>query len=243
MPRTAVITQPNYLPWLGYFDQIARADVFVFLDSVQYEKREWQNRNRLKGSNGRPFWLTVPLMSHSQKTRLLEIRISPHQKQWRKEHLRSIETSLGSAPYFRQVFPAVQEWISGEYEYLADLNIAGIKMLSGLLGLSPVFMRASELDAQGYRTALLVNLCRQVGADYYYSSAGAKQYMEDQEYLFEEAGIQVVYQKWEHPVYAQRSKGFVSPLSILDALMNVGTESTRSFIEGRPLTDSARLTS
>lgn len=233
MGRVAVIAQPTYLPWLGYFELIARADVMILLDTVQFEKQSWQCRNQLKGSDGRPFWLPVPLMKHPLAMPLREIRTSPQQGVWRKKHLRSIEVHLGSAPYFRKIFPYLQKWLTTEYEYLADLNIGGIKVFSELLALSPRFVRASELNPKGHKTELVVDLCRQVGADHYYSSAGSKEYLEER--LFAEAGIELTYQSWEHPTYPQRGSGFVSHLSVLDALMNIGPQGTHDLIAGAGL--------
>lgn len=230
MATTAVITQPTYMPWLGYFEQVARADVFVFLDSVQFVRRNWDSRNRLKGKDGRCMWLTVPVMAHRRSAPMSAIRISPDQPQWRKKHLRSIQVHLGAAPYFEPNFPYIGDWINGDHEHLADLNIAGIKLFARLLGLAPRFMRSSELNAQGDRTALLVNICKQVGADRYYSSFGAKVYMEKEEHLFAEAGIDLAYQTWEHPTYRQLGDDFVSHLSVVDALMNIGAAATRAHI-------------
>jgi len=231
--RTAVITQPTYMPWLGYFEQIANADVFVFLDTVQFVARSWHNRNRLKGSDGQHFWLTVPIAAHPQATRLVDIRISADQRQWRLKHLRSIQTHLGSAPYFQDVFPKLEEWITGEYEYLVDLNMAGIRMVSNLLELFPQFVRASELTPEGHKSSLLASLCKQVNANRYYSSAGSKVYMEEENYPFAEAGIEVVYQAWEHPMYVQRGVDFISHLSVVDALMNIGPQAARSLIKDK----------
>lgn len=230
MSRTAVITQPTYLPWLGYFEQIAKSDVFIFLDTVQFVRRSWHSRNRLKGSNNQLIWLTVPVISHPQKTPLLKIQISQNQPQWRRKHLGTIEACLGNSPYFKSVFPFIQEWINYEYKYLADLNIAGIKMFSDLLGLSSKFIRASELNPQGKRTELLVNLCKQLNVDRYYSSIGSKVYLDEEDSLFIDAGIQLNYQAWEHPIYPQLSGDFVSHLSVLDAIMNLGSSATRSMI-------------
>jgi WbqC-like protein family len=216
---------------MGYFEQIARADVFVFLDTVQFVGRSWHSRNRLKGTDGEPFWLSIPVAAHPRTARLMDIRISEYQQRWRTKHLRSIRTHLGSAPYFKSLYPKVEEWITAEYEYLVDLNIAGIKILSSLLQLSPAFGRASELNVAGERTQLLVNLCKQVGANRYYSSAGSRAYMDREAHLFAEAGIEVVYQKWQHPIYPQRDTCFVSHLAAIDALMNIGPQATRSLIK------------
>jgi WbqC-like protein family len=218
---------------MGYFEQVAKADVFVFLDTVQFVARSWQSRNRLKGNVGEPFWLSVPVAAHPRTARLMDIRISADQRRWRRKHLRSIRMHLGSAPYFESVYPKVEQWISAEYEYLVNLNIAGIKMLSALLQLSPAFIRASELNVGGKRTRLLVNLCKQVGANRYYSSAGSRAYIDQEAHVFAEAGIEVVYQRWQHPIYPQRDTPFVSNLAVIDALMNIGPQATRSLIIAR----------
>jgi len=228
--KTVVITQPTYFPWLGYFEQVARSDVLVFLDTVQFERRSWQCRNRLKGVDDEPFWLTVPLMAHSQKTLINEIRVSRDQSGWRRQHLTSIQKSLGTAPYFNSVFPLVTSLINAETEFLADLNISIIKAIAELLGLSRTFMRASELKPDGKRTALLVDISMKLGANVYYSAAGSKIYLEEEKYLFQEAGIDVKYQDWNHPEYLQCSGKFVSHMSVLDPLMNIGPEGTRALI-------------
>jgi hypothetical protein len=227
---TAVVTQPTYLPWLGYFEQIAKADVFVFLDTVQFMTRSWHSRNRLKGSDGEPFWISVPVEAHAREARLLDIRISANQPQWAAKHLRSMQTHLGSRPYFGNIYPRLESWLMVDHGYLVDLNIKGIRMICELLELSPMFLRASELNAEGKRTQLLVNLCKKIGATRYYSSAGSRAYMEEEMQLFTEAGIDVVYQAWPHPVYPQCKPSFVSHLSVIDALMNIGPQATRSLI-------------
>lgn len=225
---TTVITQPNYLPWLGYFEQMERADIFILLDNVQYVKREWMNRNRLKGFDGKPFWLTVPVKLHSQKTRLLDVTISRGQPRWPDKHLRSIKTHLGKAPYFEEIFEPLEGWLQAGHYYLVDLNITGIRLLADLMGLSPVFMRASEMDVAGEKGELILNLCKAAGTDLYYTSMGSKAYLEAVEHLFHENGIEVVYQEWEHPTYRQRGNRFLSHLSIVDTLMNVGSTGTRA---------------
>jgi hypothetical protein len=158
------------------------------------------------------------------------MRISPDEIGWRKKHLRIIQTCLEKAPFFDDIFPLVEAWLTTEYSFLVDLNIAGIKMIAQILQLEPEFVRASDLQHHGQSTRLLLNLCQQVGVDHYYSSLGSKDYMEPEEYLFSEAGISLTYQHWEHPTYPQRGNDFVSHLSVIDALMNVGPEAVRSFI-------------
>lgn len=230
--RTAVVTQPTYLPWLGYFEQIAQADVLVFLDTVQFERRSWQNRNRLRGSNGQPFWLTVPVQSHRRETPIRQIRISP-QENWAAKHLASIQHALQRAPYFADIFPRLESGLQAEHELLADLNTSGIRLLADSLGLHPQIWRSSQLEAKGRKAELIVNICREVGATHYYTSVGAKDYVENEIWRFREASIDVRFQSWEHPVYPQTGSGFTSHLSAVDALMNIGTEATLDALYGQ----------
>ena len=220
--------QPTFLPWLGYFELMARADKFVFLDTVQFEKQSWQSRNRLKSVQGEPFWLTVPLAAHDLKTPINQIRLAANWPQWRKKHLRSIRTNLGSTPFFKEIFPRIESWLETDSELLAALNIAGIRLFVEMLELAPELLRASELNVSGTQTELLVKLCRQLGATRYYSPLGSKEYMEEN--LFTENQIGLVYQTWSHPVYPQRGDPFVSHLSVLDALMNIGPHATRELL-------------
>jgi hypothetical protein len=229
---TVVITQPTYLPWFGYFEQIAAADDFVFLDTVQFTKQSWQCRNRLKGADGAPIWLTVPIASHPLDTPIHAIRIAPTPPQWRRKHLRTIEQCLRNAPYFDRFFPAVSHWLESGQDGLADLNISGIRMFAALLGLRPRFHRASQLGCRGRRSELLVDICTKLGSDRYYAGLGSQGYLEDDRHLFDAAGISIRYQAWEHPVYAQQGVGFVSHLSVLDALMNIGPEAARELLLG-----------
>lgn len=229
--HVVVVTQPTYMPWLGYFEQVARADTFVFLDTVQFARRSWQCRNRLKGPDGRPFWLTVPIAAHPRDTAIADVRIAPGSS-WRDKHLRSIRTSLGRTPFFDEIFPHVERWLNAPTDRLADLHIGIIRGVSDLLGLQPRFACASELEGRGRRTALLVDLVRRVGGTHYYSARGSKEYMEADADEFRAAGLTYSYQEWEHPEYPQRGETFQSHLSVLDALMNLGPEETAELLAG-----------
>lgn len=229
MSCTVVITQPTYLPWLGYFEQMARADKFVFLDNVQFERRSWQCRNRLKDAREEPFWLTVPLQAQPQSTLIQDIRISTDQARWRQKHLAAIRTCFATAPFFPSVFPAIQKWLEDDHALLADLNIAGIRLFAELLGLRPEILRASDLGCTGRKTELLVNLCRAVGATHYYSALGSQAYLDEP--LFAAHQISVSFQTWVHPTYPQVGTTFISHLAAVDALMNLGPAATRALLQ------------
>jgi hypothetical protein len=230
MTRTAVVTQPTYLPWLGYFQAIASADVVVFLDTVQFERRSWQSRNRLKGSNGEPYWLTVPVAKHSQDTPILEIQIADTDD-WAAKHLRSIGLSLQGAPHGDAALESVAPHYATPPAGLSDLNISLIGATLSSLDIVREIHRASELGVVGRRTDLLLAICKDVGADRYLSAAGAAAYLEDERGDFDDAEIEVVYQTWEHPVYPQAGPGFVSHLAAIDAIANLGGAGTRDLLE------------
>lgn len=232
-PGTAVITQPTYLPWMGYFEQIARADTLVFLDTVQFVRRSWHSRNRLVAADGNPFWLTVPVAAHPRETTMKEIRISREDGKWRHKHLQSIAIHLRKAPYFDMLFPLFETWLNRDHEFLVDLTTSGILLIAGLLNLRPRILRASSLDAGGSRAELLLNICRQIGATQYYSASGSRVYLADEEHRFQRVGIDVEYQAWTPPSYPQQCANFVSHMSVVDALMNIGPDAVRELLVPR----------
>jgi hypothetical protein len=229
---TVVISQPTYLPWIGYFEQIARADVVVFLDSVQFEPRSWQCRNRLRSVRGEPFWLSVPVAAHARDTTIRDIRIAGDQPAWRATHLSSISVSLGRAPFFEEVFPHLETWLTCDHEMLADLNVDGIRRLAESLDLAPEWKTSSQLPVDSAKGDLILDICRHLGAAVYYTGAGSRAYLEPLVTRFEDAGVEVVFQDWVHPTYPQRGEGFVSHLSVADALMNVGPVAVRDMLKG-----------
>lgn len=229
---TVVISQPTYLPWTGYFEQIARADVFVALDNVQFEPRSWQCRNRLRDKRGEPFWLSVPIAAHSRDATIRDVRIAGDQPGWRASHLNSITSSLGRAPFFDEIFPDLESWLTLDHEMLAELNVDGIRRVAESLGLAPEWTTSSHLPVSGAKGDLILDICRHLGASTYYTGAGSRAYLEPLVPRFRDAGIEVVFQDWVHPTYPQRGEGFVSHLSVADALMNVGPAAVRAMVKG-----------
>jgi hypothetical protein len=230
MKRTVVITQPTYLPWLGYFEQMQRADVFVFLDSVQFERRSWQCRNRIKGVNGEPMWLTVPLKHQPRETAICDILTSTDHPGWGRSHLNTITDRLRRAPYFEEVRTIIEPFLRESPARLADVNIGLIRAFATRLGLAPEFLRSSELPVVDRKADLIVNLCRHVGATDYYSAAGSAVYLEQARDLFAAAGIRYGYQTWQHPQYPQGGDTFVSHLAIVDALSWIGFDAVAALL-------------
>ena len=228
-----VITQPTYLPWLGYFELIAKADIFVFLDSVQFERRSWQSRNRIRSQDGRIQWMSIPLVSAPRDTLIKDIELAPDTgTTFRKQH-NTIRHALSQAPNFSEVNGLLIEHFDASLapRKLADLNIRFIEKAAQAMGLTSTrFIRASELSISGRRESLLLSICKELGADFYYSSAGSAVYLEAARGMFEDSGIALAYQDWSHPEYVQQGQPFESHLSCVDAIASVGLEQCHKYL-------------
>lgn len=228
-----VITQPTYLSWLGYFEQLSRADCVVFLDDVQFERRSWQCRNRLKDHQGKPFWLTVPLKKQPRDTPINEILISADNDDWKVHHMAQIQLSLGKAPFWGDVYSLLNDWLSASYLRLVDLNLSGIQMTAELLDIKPNWKFSSTLKVGSKKGCLILDICKYVRAKRYYSAYGSKDYLDPLLPDFADAGILVDFQKWQHPQYSQQGKGFVSHLAAIDAIANLGVEKVKEMFRNQ----------
>src|SRR5208282_2668410 len=161
--------QPQFCPWLGYFDKMRRADLFVLLDDVQYKKNEWQNRNRIKTQNG-PAWFTVPVTYHfGQEIR--EVRIN-NASEWQKKSKSTLLQSYAHAKAMPQVAAFLEEIFGRQWELLVDINLYTIRWLAEHLQVRTETKLSSELKVPGHSTERLVALCRALGADTYLAGAG-----------------------------------------------------------------------
>lgn len=233
MDRPVVaIHQPNFFPWLGYFDKIARADVFVVLDNVQFSKTggTWSNRVRIL-RDGRAVWLTMPVERSFHGVRQVrEMQIADGS--WRARALGGIRAGYRRAPYFNEVFRLVEELIATPTELVAEFNLTVVRALADRLGLAAgKLVSSSALGIEGTGTDLLVKAVQAVGGGTYLCGGGAQGYQEDER--FANAGIDLVQQMFRHPAYPQLGGNeFVPGLSILDALMNCGFAGTRELVVG-----------
>jgi hypothetical protein len=214
------IHQSHYLPWLRYFEKIARSDLFVVLDDVQYTKNGFQNRGKIKTAQGWSY-LTVPVRKPLQRS-IREIEIDP-QSSWREKHRRALEMSYGKAPFFADHWPEIAAVYDREWTHLAALNRALLDVLLRQLEIHTPVVYSSELPTSGRNTERLAELCHAVGGDTYLSGRHALQAYLDPAVLAA-AGIRLAFQEWQAPVYSQLypSAGFVPDLAILDLLFNEG---------------------
>ncbi len=214
------IHQPHYLPWLRYFEKIARADAFIVLDNIQYSKNGWQNRNRIKTPNG-PALLTVPVHGRYRQ-RLNEVRVN-NAVPWRRKHGEALRQAYGKTPHFAACAEFLEATYGRDWEYLNDLNHHMLTHWVRLLGINTPLYYASELDVPGVATERLVNLVRAVGGDAYYSGAFALDAYLDPAVLAA-SGIALVLQHWTPPVYEQGRGTFIPDLSVVDLLAHKGPE-------------------
>jgi WbqC-like protein family len=221
--------QPQYLPWLGYFDKMDRVDLFVLLDDVQYKKNEWQNRNRIRTTDGWQ-WLTVPVHYRFPMT-IAEVEID-EASAWRRKHREALRIQYARAAHRDEVFPRLSELLDHSTRSLAELNTRSIRVLAGLLGVRTPILLASTLDGlpQG-ADARLIALCHRFGCATYLAGAGGQSYMDLEAYR--RAGIGVEVQSFRHPVYRQAHAGFEPNLSCVDFLMNLGPGSISRVRETR----------
>jgi hypothetical protein len=223
------VLQPGYLPWLGFFDQLRRADVFVYYDDVQFDTHGWRNRNRIKTQTG-PQWLTVPVRhSGVGRPRVMDVEIDARTA-WPRKHVESLRQAYARAPHVNPYLPQLAEVLERKWERLVDLDLAAVDVIRGWLGLDRRIVRSSELGIEGAQSERLVRICRHFGARTYYSGAAARSYLDVG--LFDRHGIQVVWQEFAHPVYPQLHGDFVPYLSIVDLVFNCGAASP-AVLEGR----------
>ena len=215
--------QPQYLPWLGYFDKMDRVDLFVVLDTVQYKKNEWQNRNRIRTAAGWQ-WLTVPV-HYRFPMAIREVAIDDSGP-WRRKHREALRVQHARALHVRAVLPPLEEMLAAPGGRLAELNLKSIQVLASLLGVTTPIVAASTLGALPEDAdERLIALCRRFGASTYLAGDGGHAYMNLQAYRG--AGIGVEFQAFRHPRYPQAHPGFEPNLSAVDVLMNRGPGAIR----------------
>jgi len=222
--RIAVL-QPSYMPWLGYLDQIARCDTFVFYDDVQYDKNGWRNRNRIRvASEAGWAWLTVPIHLEGSLPSLLEVVADPRVP-WRRKHLAKIQGAYARAKHYELLGEFFAEFFAGDEPRLVEIAIQSVQAFMKAFNITTPLNRSSALDIGGTRNERLINICRHFGATHYLSGDAARSYLDVA--LFEQNGIEVEWQSYDHPTYAQLHEPFVSHLSSLDALLCAGLGAKR----------------
>jgi len=217
------VHQPQYIPWLGYFDKIAKSDCFVFLDQVQYKPREFQNRNKIRTKDNW-IWLSVPIISKGRARQPISEASIDNEFPWQRKHLNSLKACYGASVFFNGYLPFFEEVYAKKWNRLVDLNMCIINYTLEELSVSKPTYFESQLGITGARTERIIEICRKLKADTYLSGLGGKNYLEEQEFI--KAGVKLVYQNFAHPVYQQQfmadTSDFIPYMSILDLLFNEG---------------------
>jgi hypothetical protein len=217
------VHQPQYLPWLGYFDKMIQADVFCYLDNVQYKKNEWQNRNRIKTARDWQ-WLTVPV-SYRFGQKINEVKIN-NTVSWKRKHLQALITNYNKAPFFKDYIDFFEAVYSNDWEFLSELNVYLIDQICKMLNFQEKqTVLASTLSLGDDPTERLIDICKALGGDTYLSGPDGVKYMSLEQ--FRQKGIKVIVQAFRHPEYPQLFGEFMSHLSVVDLLFNCGPESSK----------------
>jgi hypothetical protein len=224
------IQQPEHLPWLGFFNKMAQVDLYVFLDNVQFKKRYFENRNRIR-LHGQDHWLTVPVVTKGRYTQsIAEVEIASEQP-WNKSYLKTLEHAYAQAPHGREAVETFREPLDHPPRRLVELNLALIQRVRERLGITTPTLLASSLPVAGLKGGeLILEICRQVRATEYISGPDGRNYLPLES--FAQAGIALGYHDYVHPTYPQPEPDFVSHLSVVDCLAQCGpraAEIVRSF--------------
>lgn len=228
--KIVVIHQPDFLPYLGFFHRLLKANLFILLDHVQFVSngsRSWTNRDKIKTFKGE-HWLTVSVTKMPRGTPINKIRLADND--WRKRNLNILFENYRYAPYFKEIFPHLEQLYNMQCDYLVQFNEASIRMLMELFAIDIPVTYSSLMGPTGKKNEMLVNLLKNVDATDYLSGVGAKDYLDEKS--FSNANIKVRWQKFKHPVYRQQFGEFIPYLSSIDLFFNCGVEKSREIIRG-----------
>ena len=213
-----VISQPRFFPGLHYLHRMMLADLFVILDTVQFNPRHEENRTKLKAPQG-PMWLTAPIRQ-SGSDQLISDTLRDRNESWGRKSMKTLECFYSRAPYFKTYAPEVLGILEAPHQTLIELDRASWQPAIRLLGITCEFVRASELPVSGKGPELLFNICQYMGMDIYLSGAFGKEYLDVE--TFRAKGVEVLFHDYSYEPYPQRYGDFVPFLSYLDTLFNVG---------------------
>ena len=210
------IHQPDFLPWLGFFDRWQKSDLYIILDDVQFLRRGWHHRDKIKTREGAR-WLTVPVVKKGQYHQLFRDVKIDNDTHWRNKHLKTIEINYKKAPNFELYFEKIQNIYNKQYLFLIDLNIELLHFLSDKLGITTPYIFASDNKITSTSTQRLVDLVKVVDGTDYLTGLGSKDYL-DESHL-KKKKIKVIWHDFHHPIYSQLHGEFIPMLSSFDYLM------------------------
>jgi hypothetical protein len=221
--------QPNYLPWLGFFDKMRRCDVFIIEDNIQFETRGFINRNKVKvhtSTANNVMWLTVPIKHAGRRQLINEVQISNLDSDWAKRHWLTLKYNYSKAPFWNKYCGFFEQTFNRNWSSLLDLNMNLIQGLMNFLNIKTPLVMASSLNVSKKKSELVLAQCIALGGTVQLSGDGAREYLDVKS--FEEAGIEVVFQDFHYPKYEQVFGEFIPNLSVVDYLFCTGNESVET---------------
>lgn len=209
--------QPNYIPWLGYFNKLSQTDVFVFLDDIQFSKTGAHNYHYIKTADG-PLKLKIPV-THKFVDPIMNVKTNDHGG-WKQRHLDELAKHYKEAPFYNQIIEDFTKVLMVDYDNLSDLNVAIILFISDKFGITPKIVYSSSLNLQSRSEQKIIDICKALNATAYYSGRGAMAYQEEENFANE--GIQLIYDTFTPTEYPQLYGEFQKNVTVLDFLMNHG---------------------
>ena len=225
--KVVAIHQPEYLPWLGFFKKMMNVELFVFLDDVQFRKKGWQNRNRIRINDGTTL-LSIPVHTHSYP-KINEVTID-NEKNWSIRHKKSILYNYARAPYFDEIKDFIESIFEKKFQYLVDLNTEIIKFIMNELEIKSKIVFSSELEISKKGSDRVLDICKAVDADHYITGTfWAESNLRVEE--FKKSNIDIEFQKFQHPIYKQIHGEFIPEMSIIDLLFNEGRKEAKKILQ------------
>ncbi len=227
--KKIAILQSNYIPWKGVFDMMSQVNCFIFFEDVQFTRRDWRTRNRIKTPNGL-IWLSIPVKkANRDDTKIYEVEIS-QEENWQEKHYRAIFQNYKKAKFFDEYHFLIEEiYLKNKWQNLSEFNIFHNKLIANILGIKVDFINSKDLKTDGFKSDKLINICKKVDASHYLSGPSAKAYMDIDK--FQKNNIEVEFINYNcYPVYSQLYQNFYHEVSILDVLFNCGNDS-KNFIK------------
>ncbi len=223
----AIITQSNYIPWIGFFDSLNAVDLFVVYDDMQYTKRDWRNRNLIKTPSGLK-WLTIPVEVKGKfYQKIKDTKIAD--KEWNISHLQIIKQNYKTAAYYKEMIDWIEPlYLNCKFEFLTDVNVYFIEAICDFIEINIAIKYSTGFDLEAEKTERLVNICKELGVTDYYSGPAAKNYMDINKFSNENINVQF----WDYSGYNQYNQlfgNFEQHVTILDLIFNEGNKAIKYF--------------
>jgi hypothetical protein len=225
----ASIHQPDFLSYLGFYHKIWLSDIFIVLDNVQFvsSNNSWTHRDKILTKNG-PKWITISHKKNARNDLIKDIEIS-YITDWKSRSINLIKENYFKSDYYKEVIPKIEEIYNFSPIKLIDFNMRAIKIILDVLEINPKILFASEIDVEGKKNQLLINLLKKLRIKKYIAGDGSKTYMNIEK--FEQNNIEVIWHNYKHPEYKQMHEKFEKNLSIIDCMFNIGIKKTQNLLK------------